>query len=57
MDIRTEVPQSDLLAFTSLYRQRIGINPLVCGDVGGFVSIGKNVEDGRLINDGEESHC
>ena len=57
MHIRTEIPQLDLLAFAGLNSQRICIHPLIRWDIGRLMSIGEDVENGRLVDDGQKCHC
>jgi hypothetical protein len=56
MDVSAEAPQFDLLALARFDRQGVGIYPLVRGDISRFRSVGKDIEDCRLIDDRQEGH-
>lgn len=56
VDVRAEVTQLDLLALASLNRQRVRINPLVCGHIGRVVRVRQNVEHRRLVHRWQERY-
>lgn len=57
MRVRAETPQFHLLALAGLNSQRICIYPFIGWDVGRLMSIGKNVKNGWLVDDGQKCHC
>lgn len=57
VNVRAEAAKFHLLALARLDRQRVGINPLVRGDVRRVVRIRKDVEHCPFIDDRQERHC
>lgn len=56
MHVRAEAPQLDLLTLTRLDRERIRIDPLVCGHVRRVMRVRQDVEHGRIVDDGQKRH-
>lgn len=54
--VRAEAPQLHLLALARFDSQGVCVDPLVRRDVRRLRGICEDVEDGRLINDGQERH-
>ena len=56
MNVCTEASQLHLLTLARFDRERVRVNPLISGDVGGFLCVGEDVENGGFVNNGEKCH-